>query len=730
MHYLLILASLALFAVCLGSAAFAAEEVSVGARRLNDAAARFSELRHRFVEGLQAGPLPAFAATDKSPVRFSGMQMRPSHLRTPVPTDGFAATQRARLGEFVVHELERLGRVLDRKLQTHWYYKRLEDVNDVERALGPLGVYINGYLAFDECVSRYGKDPYVVYRLDPTCGYPILPGGVAGHNEETSYFHWGSADVGSPNPQILPRTFPAPASPSRSLAALGCRGQYIPVSFAVQAGEEMKDLRFEVSALKDDEATLGSEIVDLRVVEAWWRPYLDHKTSGEFLMPTLQNELLVHNDEFVTADLDKPFNRFKETKYPNDLPELSPVTIAADHTRQFWATVHLPEDARAGRYEGVIKAAGASGHQFELTLTVEVLPFELEPTPYAYGFYYPSLLRDEETAKEQGVHSWKKTTEQMKKEFVNMARHELNTLCIYGGIPTKTEDGWDFSKLEGILEMARQAGLTRSPFVWLGHRQYLAPMPDRAGAPKTIEEAVDNLTRFTRAVNAFCDEKGYPRPAIYGHDEVSGEKLQVLKKTYGAVTAAGGIVAQACSSGYYDDIGDALSLPIVYGEGSDYVSTGLANMLRSQEHGYETWIYNCPATDMGGSPSLFRRRYGLAMWRNSEDGAFPWEYSGLGLKGPYMERPAGRLYAVTHPTWDGDPIDTIIYEAFREGIYDTRYMATLEKHLRLAKDRNAAPELVAKIEKWLASFSINDDLQQLRRQMTDFIVALSRETGR
>ena len=150
-------------------------------------------------------------------------------------------------------------------------------------------------------------------------------------------------------------------------------------------------------------------------------------------------------------------------------------------------------------------------------------------------------------------------------------------------------------------------------------------------------------------------------------------------------------------------------------------------MRRSQEHGYEAWIYNCPATDMGASPALFRRRYGLAMWRNGEGGAIPWEYSGHGSKyRPYMERPAGRFYAVTHPTWDGDPIDTIIYEAFREGIYDTRYMATLEKHLRRAKDKNAAPELVARIDAWLAGFSVNDDLQKLRRQIADFIVALSK----
>ena len=43
---------------------------------------------------------------------------------------------------------------------------------------------------------------------------------------------------------------------------------------------------------------------------------------------------------------------------------------------------------------------------------------------------------------------------------------------------------------------------------------------------------------------------------------------------------------------------------------------------------------------------------------------------------------------------------------------------------RLVWDR----PLVAKIETWLAGFSINDDLQKVRRQMADFIVKLLRKT--
>ena len=56
-------------------------------------------------------------------------------------------------------------------------------------------------------------------------------------------------------------------------------------------------------------------------------------------------------------------------------------------------------------------------------------------------------------------------------------------------------------------------------------------------------------------------------------------------------------------------------------------------------------------------------------------------------------------------------------------------MATLEKALARAKAANADPKRVAKVEKWLADVSVNDDLQDVRRQMADFIVALDRTKG-
>ena len=197
-----------------------------------------------------------------------------------------------------------------------------------------------------------------------------------------------------------------------------------------------------------------------------------------------------------------------------------------------------------------------------------------------------------------------------------------------------------------------------------------------------------------------------------------------MKPGYEAVNRAGGILTVACYSDYWANLGEILSLPIVYG-GAASRSTRDA-IRQSQAAGLETWIYNCPSTNLPATPSVYRRRYGLALWRLGENGAVPWEYSGVQYtKESYEFEPDTPVYAFAFPTWSGKPIDSIIFEAYREGIYDTRYVVTLQHHLKRVKESKANKAVTDRVDQWLANFSIHDDLQVVRRQMADFIVALT-----
>ena len=702
-----------------GGGTYYIDDITVRGRLPADYAERLEDVKRTIDTEIEAKHRALYARrVEDLGARFNKLVARYNSRNAPGNGRSFAATQAATTREHVASEFARITTKISRQVQMYREYEKVDDreTNPLERALGPLEVYVESVLAFGAYAERFARDPFVTYSIEPTQSYQILPTGAQGHQEEHSYYRWSGAGSGIENPQVLPGASPVPGTPSRELAGYGCRGQIVPLSFAVQAGEEMKGLRFEVTDLLGDRETIPADAVDLRVVKAWWRPY-----GRE---PQFMNELLLHDDTFVTASPEEPVNRFKETKYPNDSETLTPITIPAGKVRQFYITVRLPDDAPPGTYRGNIKATSASGQDFDLGVTVEVMAFDLEPTPFAYSFYYRSYLADEESKKKEGVHSWYKTADQMRKELINMAEHGCNTLCTYDGHVVKTEDGWDFSKLELVLNMAREAGLTRSPFLWLAHGLYFQPMPERPTAPADMDEVIERMKDKVSAITAFLEEKGFPQAAYYGADERAGEELIRLKPGYQALNDAGGLVAQACYGNYFGEIGTALSLPIV--NNSRHDPTTMANMRATQEAGLEVWVYNIPSTNMAASPAVYRRRYGLALWRNDENGAIPWEYSGHPRDlPPYQERPSKTLYTMTHPTWDGRPIDTIIYEAWREGITDTRYMATLEKYLAEAKAKKAAPGLVSRVENWLGTFSVNDDLQQVRRQMADFITELT-----
>ena len=589
-------------------------------------------------------------------------------------------------------------------------------IHPVERLLMEARYYLNIAEAYPIYARKYREPGYLTFTLDITQSYPILPAGPNADREEESYYKDFQTEGSFENPQLLPNTNPVPAKPSRTLSGFGCRGIYVPYSFALRAGAEMQDIVFSVSDLIFGQNRIPASQADIRVVTPWYRPSRYRPWGGK---PCLTNEILLHDPKFAVPVDNEQRNEYQNPKYGDDTDKLQPVTIAAGTTRQFYLLVKVPDKAAAGMYKGTVTGRAKDGTVVTWTLALEVLPFALEPTPYAYSAYYRSYLVDEEHRKKEGINSENafeihRTASQMEAEFVNMAEHGMNTLNLYGGTVVRTDDrklrrpypqpvpdnGWDFSELDKLLAMARCAGLTRSPFTWLGHNILFEPRSSDPTTPRNMEEVIEYINQYVPAVNQFCRSKGYPQPAFYGPDEASGAQLIALKPAYEAINKAGGIATSACYPDYFSVLGTAMTLPILFG---GVTSPSTERIVRAtQAAGQEVWIFNSPCTG-GQPPSVYRRRYGLFLWKNGENGAAPWEYSGVSSYPFNYEQP---LFAFAFPTWSGKPIDTIIYEAYREGIYDTRYMATLEKYLNQARQAQLAPRLVSEVEGWLASFSV------------------------
>ncbi len=76
-----------------------------------------------------------------------------------------------------------------------------------------------------------------------------------------------------------------------------------------------------------------------------------------------------------------------------DAARLQAVDI--DALNQFWVTVRVPQDAAPGTYTAPLRVRPANGSPVEVTLEVEVYPFELLPPMMEYSIYYPVTLVEE-----------------------------------------------------------------------------------------------------------------------------------------------------------------------------------------------------------------------------------------------------------------------------------------------------------------------------------------------
>jgi hypothetical protein len=574
------------------------------------------------------------------------------------------------------------------------------------------------------------KDASVItYTLDPTQSYEILPLGPKAHLDEQSYNGWDEVAGYYENPAILPDSKPVPARAGTRLENLGARGLYVPFSFAVSAEKKLENLAFELRELYSEQHKLAAT-ADLRVVAPVYMPI------GGGKEPKLRNVMLVHDPDFVQAvGKADGYNKFKNPKMPDDAARMQPITIEAGQTRQFYMLIKVPEDAIAGTYEGTISGIAAGKTQFTLIVKLEVVPFTLEPTPFAYGAFNESFVAEADVVRSQGIGFDRKTFEQIEHDFLSQAEHGFNTLNLKNGYvpksnadrrdrtPLRAGQSWDFTEFDRMLDAAVKAGLTRSPFSWESSHGVHLQTDSRDYYPHTQEQVDEWIDGFIPALVAHCKGRGYPVPALFGADEFTGERLKAMKPAYEAVKKAGGLVTCACYPDFFSILGPDLIQPMLMGGVTDAVTEGIVRAVQAK--GRQVWIYNCPASNVLGAPASMRRRYGLSMWRNGEDGLCNWAYDDIGTGYADMARRERPVYCYAFPTWSGKPIDTPLYEALREGIYDTRYVATLEKALYTARKSGRSSELVKQIDGWLKSFSVNEDLGAVRRTMADYIIRLT-----
>ena len=531
-----------------------------------------------------------------------------------------------------------------------------------------------------------------------------------------------------------------------TMTVSACRGEYEPASFVVTAAKPLSQVRIELSPVTGPGGKWPDDAIDVRVVKDYYSGTL---AGGAAAQPML----LVHDESFLAIE---PIPNTDPERMTNvatgplrDTAELKPVNVP--QRKQFWITVHVPVDAVPGSYSTTVRIIPRNADVSELTLNIEVYPFDLLAPMKKYCIYYPIYISRNLPPENQYSFA-DRTEQQYLADLRNMLAHGLTNPNICEG-PVIAGDGTlDFTPLAKVLDLRESVGM-RPRVLYLsnmssgiGH-----PLLFTLDRPLTPEER-QQIQKHVREINAWVRARGYDEAYFMAVDEQWGEKLAQERDTMTAIKDAGGKVFVAViSTDYFDSVGDVLQRPILFspiGAAIEATVTSLhyepAESLRHMDEigkagsftrlnsagfrtvvdsvhrlGNKIFTYMNP---MGGVqlPELQRRNEGLGLWRTGLDGTMTWAY--MNLKGERVNQPM--QYAKVFRTDDG-VLDTLHWEGFREGVDDVRYLTTLMTTLNDCIGRFPNDELVLQTYAWLHTVDIaTGDLDAIRREMADRIIAL------
>lgn len=488
---------------------------------------------------------------------------------------------------------------------------------------------------------------------------------------------------------ILPTSLPAAASNLTMLPILACADQTQAATFCIYSQKALQNVT--VTLPKDLQGighTLGRANVNVHVIKVWNQsgagPLQDSATAGP--VP----ELLVKDDRVPLTGL-APAVRLTG----------APITdIPADTTKQFWITVSVPRGTVPGHYVGNLSVSGRGLPAFPVRLDLNVLPLRLQNPAKQYGINLRSRL-DPAPPLLPATDGRAFVTDFVSKPILDQQLADINA------------HGFRFATLYDSPDtLADAAAAYKSfgfgePFLYWGNAT-----PDAVEAIRTAA----NLQPFYYALDPGHLTDAQARLADFG-------KKDWKTSAY--------IASQADIDALQGSVGLALD---------SYDSPYAQSLLRSKgkrTSGTRDWWY-WPAADE--DPRANRLNAGYFLWRANLYGAFVPEYQASFGADPYDETSAGapsslaayRPRMLTYPAQDG-VIDTLQWEAAREGVNDVRYLTSM--FLALGDCRhiyNIAKPLTDEAEAYVNTFLdkplalLSDaDYDKARAKIADYAIQLN-----
>lgn len=510
----------------------------------------------------------------------------------------------------------------------------------------------------------YGLPPeeWEKWRFEPPPPSPPLPD-VSPADRDRGFLLYHK-----PYPEVIyPSTNPHPHELNPTLRIFATPGEYEPLTFTLRTLRALEGVRVEVG----DIGPIAGETVDIRRVR---------------YMKARPNYRVRHVYRIV----------------PDILERFEALDLPGGESHRFWLTLRVPEDAPPGLYGGVITLTTEDARA-EVPVRLRILPIRLREDPdKIYGIYYRHPLD-----------SWVNAPDEVSKEYFfrkaeleheDMVGHGTRNVTLSAWCRPEDEEGKftaDWTALGAKIEMARRFDF-KPPFVMSINTGgvYRKHMNESYGShlrgiKMPPEEFFAEMTRMAAFVESERVKHGWPEFVYYPIDEPSREptSVQFMTELLKAIQAAG-VKTYVTADPTHEQFAPLMPFVNVWCTQpfAPDRETILADMAARD---VEYWCYpnhvngENDHTPVAGA----RMTYGFGLWRSGFKALIPWIYQAvMGDPFNYLDSPSQDFFNRSED--DGTPIPVAMWEAYREGYDDYRYVYTLESLIGEARaaGRNAAAD--------------------------------------
>ena len=388
---------------------------------------------------------------------------------------------------------------------------------------------------------------------------------------------------------------------------------------------------------------------------------------------------------------------------PPARPDLEHRASATHGNHRFWLTVHVPDDAQPGIYTGKVTFAERDGDPTEIPIRFRVLPIRLMEDPdKIYGIYYRHPLDRAAGAPDDVSRAYFERKAEF--EHQDMVAHGTRNITMGVWSPAADEEGkfsFNFDLLARKIDLFRKYDF-KPPVVMsfnVGgiYRKHIGESygSHLRAVKETPPEFAAEVTAAVAEIERERKARGWPEFLYYPIDEPSTSKEAVdfmvtVLKACKAVPGIRTYVTADPTREAFDPMRPFIDIWCTQPFEPDR-ETVLAD---SAARGVEYWCYpnhvngENDHTPVAGA----RMTYGFGFWRSGFQTLIPWIYqSSRGDPFNYLDGPSMDFFNRSEP--DGTPMPVAMWEAYREGYDDYRYIYTLTQLIEQA--RQAGKEKLA-----------------------------------